>query len=832
MLNGIALSGQPDTRARPTRAEAMREDCVLQADIAPVGQASPRPRVFLLTGATGFVGRYVLGELLGQPDAEVLCLIRADDDPAAEHRLEQALAMIGMPPGAGGVRARALRGNVTEPLLGLGAGVYDELSRRVEAIYHCAAEVSWVRSYKQLRRTNVGGTLELIRFACNSRPKTFVYVSTLSVCFAPKGPKAVDEHVDMSRWLDHMPLGYAQSKCVSETLLRSAAGRGLPVTIVRPGLVCGDTATGVGNPGDLIAALIEGCVKRGEAIDADWLFDSLPVDYAARAIVALGSRRVNGLDVYHLRHGRPRHWRELILWLNLLGYPVRYTPTEAWIGRMFGDRTSGIGTLYGYRRFFSGLPGSGEGERPFEAYLAPAQATVSCEATRSTLAELGVAEPILSGDLLRRYLDHYEETGVVPRRARKEIRVEGKSGAPLHEAVQKSLQLQHAAPGLRLVHWEEMPFNGGGGILNEIAAIRLGEAVGMHLYRVAYAGSRAGGRSTIELVVKDKARDDVMHELIAETAALCDQELGYQYARFESALGLGRSHLRELALYWNPHPSWTGHMPRCYGVSTDAERGVWSLAIEHLEDAELVGAADASDRWTHAHIEAAIRGAARMHSAWYGREVELHREPWLAPAITARDAVSMSPLWRSLARFSDSYYGAWAGGRLLPLQSEFIQTVGIWWHELQSMTSTLIHNDYNPRNLAFRREASGYKVCAFDWELARIGIPQHDLAELLCFVLPGGAGTDALDHWLDFHRAELEAGAHVSIDRARWRRGFVLALQQLAIDRLPFYALAYRFKPQSFLPRVVCNWLKLYELSLKLVSSGPRQTCLVRGGLR
>jgi hypothetical protein len=272
-------------------------------------------------------------------------------------------------------------------------------------------------------------------------------------------------------------------------------------------------------------------------------------------------------------------------------------------------------------------------------------------------------------------------------------------------------------------------------------------------------------------------------------------------------------------------------MPRCYGVSTDAERGVWSLAIEHLEDAELVGAAEASDRWTHAHVEAAIRGAARIHSAWYGRKGDLHGEPWMAPAITSGDAVSMSPLWRSLARFSDSFYGEWAGGRLLPLQSKFIQTVGSWWDELASMTGTLIHNDYNPRNLAFRREVAGYTVCAFDWELARVGIPQHDLAELLCFVLPGDAGPGELSQWLDFHRAELASCAGVTIDPAAWRRGFVLALQQLAIDRLPFYALAHRFKPQAYLPRVTRNWLKLYELGLELESSTRRPVCLAAGSV-
>ena len=819
MSNGTVPCKQSDSLPRPGRAALMRGDCALPTDIVPRGKGVERPRVFLLTGATGFLGRYVLRELLAQPDAEVLCLIRAEDDVTAERRLSHALDKVGGMDRAVRARARALRGDMTEPDLGLTAGVYDGIARRVDAIYHCAAEVNWVRSYKQLRRMNVGGTIELLRFACRRRPKRFLFVSTLAVCFAPRGPEAVDEQLDMSRWLDRMPLGYAQSKCVAETLLRSAAERGLPVTIVRPGLLCGDTVTGTGNRGDLISALIEGCVKCGEAIDADWLFDSVPVDYAAQAIVALGRGSTGGLDIYHLRHGRPRHWRELILWLNLLGYPVRFAPTESWIARMFGNRADGAGCLYGYRRFFAGLPGAEAGDRPFEAFLAPAQATVSCEASSRTLMELGMAEPVINGDLLRRYLDHYEKTGVVPRRARSGRRSAGRPDARLREAVRKSLQLQHADSGLRLVEWEELPFSDGGGILNDIASIRLGNGVGMRRYRVAFASPGARGASEIELVVKDKAEDRVMHQLVAQTAALCDADLGQQCSRFEAALGLCRSHVRELALYRYPHPWIEQHMPRCYGVSENASRGVWSIAIEYLKDAELVGAAEASGQWTPAHIDAAIRGAASIHSVWYGREDGLRAKHWVAPEITPADAVAMTSLWRALASFSDAFYGTWSGGVLLPLQRQFIRTIGGWWQELAALPGTLIHNDYNPRNLAFRRGAGDCRVCVFDWELARVGAPQHDLAELLCFVLPQGAGAEDLARWQDLHRLELSSRAGVAINGTAWRRGFVLALQHLAIDRLPFYALAHRFKPREYLPQVVRNWLRLHELSLELAST-------------
>ena len=114
-------------------------------------------------------------------------------------------------------------------------------------------------------------------------------------------------------------------------------------------------------------------------------------------------------------------------------------------------------------------------------------------------------------------------------------------------------------------------------------------------------------------------------------------------------------------------------------------------------------------------------------------------------------------------------------------------------------------------------------MCVFDWELARVGVPQHDLAELLCFVFPQRAGRDRLARWLELHRARLSAHAGIPISTAAWTRGFVLALQHLLMERLPLYTLVHRFKEQTFLPRVVRNWERLYNLSLTLESETSRK---------
>jgi thioester reductase-like protein len=805
MLPGTATCAKPEAERRAAaRRETMRRDAVLPADIAPATSAASSCQRVLLTGATGFLGRHVLRELLAR-DLEVICLIRAPDETQAQARLEQTLRAGGTDPRTWS-RAHAVRGDTAQPRLGLGRQ-YDTLAASVDAVYHCAAEVSWVKGYAQLRRTNVLAALETIRFACALRAKPVTFVSSLAVCFARGSRPPVDESTDMLPWLDQMPLGYAQSKCVAESLLRQASQRGLPVTIVRAGLLAGDSVTGESNPGDVLSALLEACVAQGVAFDIDWQVDSVPVDYAARAVVALGPTRSGALTTYHLRHSRPRHWRELVLWLNLFGYPVRLLPVPAWSQEIFETARKG-GALSSYRRFFMGARLVRDGERPFETYIASAQAELDCETSRAALVTLGIDEPALDTPLLRRYVDHYARIGALPAHPWHSSSGDGQApAATLRQAVASALGAGAAAAAD--LHWEPAPFDASAGILNEIATVRVGTDVGMYRYRVGRAGAQ---EAPVDVVIKAKARDSVVQGLVAEMAGLCDPELGRCLSAFPQALGLDRSHLREPALYRDAPASIARYMPRCYGVAEDAGRGSWSVAMEHLGDAQFLDGA----QWTRDDVDAAVEAAASIHSAFYRNDRHLQSHAWAASEVTGAHVGRMTRLWYQLACFAAPRFSAWAGPALCAWQTHLIGNAGRWWHELSALPRTLIHNDFNARNLAFRGANGARRLCVLDWELARVGLPQHDLAELLCFVWPQDGGREELEHWLELHRVRLSEHAALPISRTGWRRGFVLALQHLLVERLPLYTLADRFKPQAFLPGVVQNWARLYDLSLAL----------------
>jgi hypothetical protein len=254
-------------------------------------------------------------------------------------------------------------------------------------------------------------------------------------------------------------------------------------------------------------------------------------------------------------------------------------------------------------------------------------------------------------------------------------------------------------------------------------------------------------------------------------------------------------------------------------MKADDEAGTWTLVLEDVLDAVLIDSVDRPRAWTARQLDCAIAGLSALHAVWYGRDAELQRMPWIGYVACSSDMTDMSDLWTAVASHAAPRFSAWADPAIASIQRRLIASVDSWWRPLEDSPRTLIHNDFNPRNICLRpsgKKMDGLRLCAYDWELATLGAPQHDLAELLCFVLPSDASADDLGFWVERHRAELARLTGIRIDAREWTLGFRAALFDLMLNRLPMYALVHRVRPQRFLPRVVNTWRRLYELSLEI----------------
>jgi amino acid adenylation domain-containing protein/thioester reductase-like protein len=247
----------------------------LATELEPGSAASARGEEWLVTGATGFLGRHLLAELLARTSARIHCVVRAANDAEARLRL-----------GTLGENARivAHAGDVSAHRFGLGEAPWHELARRVGHVLHAAASLSLSLPFAALEATNVRGTLEVARFVLAGHEKALHQVSSLAVLASTD---LLEERLD--EWTRAGPevrvFGpYAQTKWVSETFLRSAVP---DLQIVRPGLLTAHSRTALSSRACPLASFIRSVARLGclpVADDEALLVDVTPVDYAARAI--------------------------------------------------------------------------------------------------------------------------------------------------------------------------------------------------------------------------------------------------------------------------------------------------------------------------------------------------------------------------------------------------------------------------------------------------------------------------------------------------------------------------------------------------------------------
>jgi thioester reductase-like protein len=785
---------EPAKAAAPT---SWRDDAVLAADVQPRAGA-PSGAAVLLTGATGFLGSHVAIELLGRTDHTVRCLVRGE---GARARLLDGLADHPDWQDAWRARVDVLAADLGAPDLGLTAEEVAQVAADTRAVYHCAAMVNWVYPYAALRQVNVEGTRALLALACQAGAP-FTYVSTLAVCWSLGHTEPVDEATTPTDHMDGVHLDYVRSKAVGEALVRQAAARGLPVSIIRPGLVFSHSETGAHRPGDFLSALCKGCIEMGAAPDLDWPLEVCAVDEVARWTVDLPPSTGDAVASLHLGAHQERLWRGLVLWMNLRGHPVSLTPYDAWCARLEEHNARPDAALRPLTRFFTRpVPGLG-GLRMPQLYESPRRNPIDHAWSRERMA--GAPRPTFDAAHLQETFDHLTRMGYLPAPTRRAAAPpdEGAARDALGALALEALEARHPGEPIRDLEVAREDARARHGIVSELASWRFGLAAGLHRLSISYT---CGGRArALDAVLKAQVEDLHAIEVAQEVASLCGDALGDAWREHRSHHEMWRSHVREQALYRLDSPALRAHSPALYAARPDL------LLLEDLTGAPMLDSLDGDRPWQPSHLEAAIGGIAHVHATSYGDADPPGPPGWWAPRRTGDALVAQRPLLEALLDFALTRpFAGWLGDAGRARVRGLLDDLPTWARAIDAHPHTLIHNDFNPRNLAFRPDGT---LCAFDWELARHGLPQRDLAELLCFTLGADTSARALDGWLELHRAQLAARAGASIDAGAWREGFRLAMADLMITRLPLYVMLDHVHPQPFIERVTRTWARLDSL--------------------
>ena len=240
---------------------------------APV--SPPEFREVLLTGATGFVGRFVLRDLLRRDSGLLVrCVVRANGPEHGLDRVRHALTEAEIWDEAFASRIRIVVGDIAAVRFGLSGPEFEFLCRRIDAVYHLAAEVNLASSYLAIRKANVFSTRNVVELCLRTRYKHLFHASTMGVfpqAFCGYTSELRDRGIDdqmqpdlagMKRMFPIGWLGYPWSKLVSEQALLFAHAAGLPLAIFRLPRT-GTASTGYTNADDATVRILAGIVDVG-----------------------------------------------------------------------------------------------------------------------------------------------------------------------------------------------------------------------------------------------------------------------------------------------------------------------------------------------------------------------------------------------------------------------------------------------------------------------------------------------------------------------------------------------------------------------------------------
>jgi len=292
-----AFNKDPETEVETVSIQSdVYLDPEIQPDNTPLLKSIHEIKSVFLTGATGYLGAFLLEELLRKyPKINVYTLVRTrqKDTQLAMQRIRNNLKTYDLFSPEMESRIIPVVGDLTQPEFGLSKVDFAVLADEIDMIFHCASLVNYVYSYKVMKPSIVNGTHEVLRLACLRQTKPVHYISTNGIFIGKHENCREDSNIDI--YADHLIGGYERAKWVAEKTVWMAIDRGLPACIYRPGNIGHHRKTGAYNANDFQTMLLNTCMYiQSVPSPISWGFEMTPIDFLVKSIVAFA----NNTDLY------------------------------------------------------------------------------------------------------------------------------------------------------------------------------------------------------------------------------------------------------------------------------------------------------------------------------------------------------------------------------------------------------------------------------------------------------------------------------------------------------------------------------------------------------
>ena len=261
---------------------------------------------YFVTGATGFIGRFLVGRLLKREDSRVFALVRS----GSEYKLDALRRRLGVDAD----RLVAIQGDINEKLLGVSKRDQDDLNGQVDHFFHLAAIYDLTADENTQRYTNIEGTRQTLKLAEKLEAGCFHHVSSIAAAGLYNGTFTEDMFEEATGLDDP----YLLTKHESEALVRQESK--LPWRIYRPSMVVGHSETGEMDKIDGPYYMFK-LIQKLKDVLPNWMpligvegghFNVVPVDFVADALDHIAHQPDHDGQCFHLTADRSYNLGELM----------------------------------------------------------------------------------------------------------------------------------------------------------------------------------------------------------------------------------------------------------------------------------------------------------------------------------------------------------------------------------------------------------------------------------------------------------------------------------------------------------------------------------------
>lgn len=309
------------------------------------------------------------------------------------------------------------------------------------------------------------------------------------------------------------------------------------------------------------------------------------------------------------------------------------------------------------------------------------------------------------------------------------------------------------------------------------------------------------------VLIKSKALGDEVLDGLCFMASNVSVSLADVLAKHNKVLEYNDNHTKEIDVYEALQSIGYKYMPALYGTKKDKNREIYLIIMERLnaKNALLINAELTPEKWTISILKHTIDSIHIVHFHFIDKSTKID-------SVNTFDIEKSLELYKTFVSLNRKDYN------YLNVDHRFDEMM-CWIKDWESggyrpkSKLTLIHNDFNPRNIAIRANKN---PCIYDWELATYGIPHRDVFELLAFTLTAEIEGLELEGLLRHHYKLVKTINEESYEWADYLHDLTLGGKAFLVSRFNFYLTGGILMNYPFLERVFDTSFYIFDRLNKL----------------